>query len=83
MKSAITIWEALQKKSKDPTYVINGTIKWRKQSLRATTFAIAKLDNYIGINSDRQFNSAPHFFLYFGGTNIIFADSTSLIYLFY
>ena len=44
------------------TYVINGTIKWRKQSLRATTFAIAKLDNYIGINSERQFNSAPIFF---------------------
>ena len=31
-------------KIKELTYVINGTLKWRKQSLRATTFAIAKLN---------------------------------------
>ena len=40
-RRAITIWEAIQKKSHEPIYKTH--IKFESKRLRATTFAIAKL----------------------------------------
>ena len=39
---AITIWEAIQKRSHEPIYKTNTKIE--AKGLRATTFAIAKLE---------------------------------------